>query len=87
MRSTNKKVAIYEVTPETKLQLKLLAVATNKSMAQVVTALIEEAFNKNKKVSLDGKQRSRFKRIVRKYLGKGSVSIKRLFGWSSITDE
>ena len=80
MRMTKRTVNIYGVTSETRLHLKLLAVSSKKSMAQVVTDLVEVAFNNNAEVGLDTKQRSRFKRIVRKYLAKGSVSIKRLFG-------
>ena len=80
MRMTKKTVPIWGITSETRLHLKLLAVAANKTMAQVVTDLVEAAFKSSTKVGLDRKQRSRFKRIVRGCLGKGSVSIKRLLG-------
>ena len=81
MRMTKKTVNIYGVTSETRLHLKLLAVAAKKGMAKVVTELIEAAFNSSTKVGLDQKQRNRFKRIVRKCLRKGPVSMKKLLGW------
>ena len=61
-----KTVAIWGISPETRLKLKLLAVAYGRTMAEEVSGLIEQAFQSDD-VSLTDKMVSRIRRIIRRY--------------------
>jgi hypothetical protein len=61
-----KTVAIWGISPGTRLKLKLLAVAHAQTMAAEVSELIEQAFQRDD-TSLTDKMVSRVRRIIRRH--------------------
>jgi hypothetical protein len=59
-------VAIYGITPETRLHLKLLAAASGKTMAEAITGLVEDAYNVGRVTSDD--KRRKVKRIIKGWI-------------------
>lgn len=68
-------VAVYGLEPQVRLQLKMLAAAQGRTMAEMVTKLIEQAYN-NEQFALDGKKRRKVKRLIKKALGRHILHLK-----------
>ena len=58
-----KTVAIWGISPKTRLKLKLLAVAHGRTMAEEVSGLIEKGFQRDD-ISLTDKMMSRIRRVI-----------------------
>jgi plasmid stability protein len=61
-----KTVAIWGISPGTRLKLKLLAAAHGRTMAEEVSELIEQAFQRDN-TSLTDTMVNRVRRIIRRY--------------------
>jgi len=59
-------VNIYGISAQTRLKLKLLSVVHQVSMSEMVTQLIETAYNEDK-ISIGKENRSKLKRIIKKW--------------------
>lgn len=62
----SKIVNIYGVSPEVRLKLKLLAAIHGRSMANMVSELIEQAYDTDKAL-LDRKQKSKVRRLIKRW--------------------
>lgn len=61
-----KTVAVYGLSRTTRLKLKLLAAVQGKTMSEMVTELIEQAFNSNE-TELSEQTKRRIRKIVRQW--------------------